>query len=609
MTRNLVFTLLAVCLLAGTALSQPATPAPDPTEPANEVTSLFSDVYTNVTVDTWSAIWDMADVEDVLIQGNPTKRYTNLVFAGIEFTSQPIDASTHTMFHMDIWTPDPTTTPNVFKIKLVDFGADGVYGGGDDSEHELVFDEFTDPPLVTGQWIEFDIPMSDFAGLASSEHLTQLILQADPGPDTVYVDNVYFSGVATVDPEPTEPAPTPTEPANEVVSLFSNAYVDVPVDTWSAIWDIANVEDIQIDGNDTKLYTSFVFAGIEFTSQPLDVSNNTHFHMDYWTPDPTALPAVFKIKLVDFGADGVFGGGDDTEHELVFDATTTPALVSEQWLSFDLPLADFVNMTNRTAVAQLILVSDPGPNTVYLDNIYFYGQDTPPAPVDLTIEPVGSTSIPQGGVLFFDITVTNNTGSTDNINLFTEAVIPNGNTVGPLLNVTGLTMPAFHTFQFSNLGQAIPTFAPQGTYTYRAKVRYNNTTIAVSGFSFDVVPAAAMQSGSNDWSVSGLKQIDEAIAATGSAVEMPDDFAIISAYPNPFNPTATVQLTLPTAANVQVVVHNSLGRTVATLASGSMNAGSHALTFDGSNLASGLYFVRATVADQPLDIQKLMLLK
>ena len=64
-----------------------------------------------MAVDTWSADWDQADVTDVKIAGNDTKKYTNLVFAGIEFTSQPIDADAMTHFHMDIWTPDPTTAP------------------------------------------------------------------------------------------------------------------------------------------------------------------------------------------------------------------------------------------------------------------------------------------------------------------------------------------------------------------------------------------------------------------------------------------------------------------------------------------------------------------
>ncbi|MGC9361422.1 MAG: T9SS type A sorting domain-containing protein, partial [Candidatus Syntrophosphaera sp.] len=155
---------------------------------------------------------------------------------------------------------------------------------------------------------------------------------------------------------------------------FSNAYTNVTVDTWSAPWDMADVTDIQIEGNDTKLYSNLVYAGIEFTSQPIDATDMTHFHVDIWTADPTAPPAVFKIKLVDFGADGAYAGGDDVEHELIFDANTTPALVSEEWVSFDIPLVDFINLVTQEHMAQLIISSDP--NTVYVDNVYFHSGST-----------------------------------------------------------------------------------------------------------------------------------------------------------------------------------------------------------------------------------------
>ena len=104
-------------------------------------------------------------------------------------------------------------------------------------------------------------------------------------------------------------------------------------------------------------------------SAPVDASEMTHFHMDLWTPDATADPAAFKVKLVDFGADGAYDGGDDVEHELTFTAATTPALETGTWVSLDIPLSDFTGLTTRGAIAQLIISGDP--NTVYVDNIYF----------------------------------------------------------------------------------------------------------------------------------------------------------------------------------------------------------------------------------------------
>jgi hypothetical protein len=345
--------------------------APVPTVPAENVISLFSNAYTNVPVDTWATGWlfSTAVLQELQIDGDDVKLYTNLNFNGIEFASQTIDATQMTHFHIDIWTPDPTAPPAAFKVLLVDFGADGVFGGGDDVSHELTFTANTNPALATRQWVQLDIPLSAFTGLTTRKNLAQLVISGDP--NTVFVDNVYFYSSGGITPTvPTTPAPTPTFPASDVISLFSNAYTNVPVDTWSAVWDQADVADVQIAGNDTKLYTNLVFAGIEFISQTVDATTMTHFYMDIWTPDPTALPAVFRIKLVDFGADGAFGGGDDTEHELTFNANSTPALQTGNWIRFDIPLTNFTGLTTKGHLAQLIISGDP--NTVYIDNILFH---------------------------------------------------------------------------------------------------------------------------------------------------------------------------------------------------------------------------------------------
>ncbi len=345
--------------------------APVPTIPAADVISLFSNAYTNVPVDTWATGWlySTAVLQEVQIEGDDVKLYTNLNFNGIEFTSQTINATSMTRFHMDIYTPDPTAPPAAFKVLLVDFGANGVFDGGDDVSHEVTFTANTNPKLATKQWVQLDVPLSMFTGLTTKGHLGQLVISGDL--KTVFVDNVYFhrsgGGTPTV---PTTPAPTPTFPAANVVSLFSNAYTNVTVNTWSASWDNADVADTKISGNDVKLYTNLVFAGIEFTSPTIDATTMTHFYMDIWTPDPTALPAAFKIKLVDFGANGAFGGGDDVEHELTFNAASTPALTTGNWVSFDIPLSNFTGLTTKGHLAQLIIVGDP--NTVYVDNILFH---------------------------------------------------------------------------------------------------------------------------------------------------------------------------------------------------------------------------------------------
>jgi hypothetical protein len=348
------------------AATNPTTSAPTPTPLAANVISLFSNAYTNVPVDTWSASWDQADLANFVIGTNDTTRkYTNLIFAGVEFTSKPIDASTMTHFHVDIWSPNATT----FKIKLVDFGANGAFGGGDDSEHEVAYTTTTNPAVATNKWVGFDIPLSNFTGLKAKAKLAQLIISSSTA--TVFVDNVYFYKAAVVAANPTASAPTPTQQAANVISLFSNAYTNVPVDTWSASWDQADVSNFVIGTNDsTRKYTNLVFAGVEFTSKLVNAKDMTHFRMDIWSPDATN----FKIKLVDFGANNAFGGGDDSEHELAYTATSTPAITTGGWISFNIPLSSFTGLKAKSSLAQLIISSSAA--TVFVDNVYFYKSST-----------------------------------------------------------------------------------------------------------------------------------------------------------------------------------------------------------------------------------------
>ena len=347
------------------AVAPPTAAAPVPTRAAADVVSLFSGTYTNRPVDTWSASWAQADVADVTVAGNAAKKYTNLVFAGIEATTQPIDASQMTHLHVDLWTNDATA----FRVKLVDFGANGAFGGGDDTEHEITLTAGTTPSIATGTWNSLDIPLSMFTGLTARAHVAQLIISgASP---TIYIDNLYFFRTVVAPPAaPATAAPTPAHAAADVISLFSNAYTNRAVDTWSASWDQADVADTTIAGNATKKYSNLVFAGIEFTAAPVDATTMTHFRIDLWTPDATAAPAAFKVKLVDFGANGVFGGGDDREHELTFTAATTPALATGSWVTLDIPLASFTGLTTRGHVAQLILAGDL--RTLYVDNVLFH---------------------------------------------------------------------------------------------------------------------------------------------------------------------------------------------------------------------------------------------
>jgi hypothetical protein len=175
----------------------PTTAAPEPTNNSADVVSLFSDIYENSPVDTWSPSWDQADVADVNVAGNAAKQYSNLGYSIIEFSSEMIDASNMTHLHLDVWKENPDTA---FKIKLVDFGANGVWEGtnSDNVEAELSFNSAGKPSIEGNQWVGLDIPLSDFTGLTSRESLAQLIISGGGAGDTVWLDNIYLYNSAVI---------------------------------------------------------------------------------------------------------------------------------------------------------------------------------------------------------------------------------------------------------------------------------------------------------------------------------------------------------------------------------------------------------------------------
>lgn len=161
----------------------------------------------------------------------------------------------------------------------------------------------------------------------------------------------------------------PTYAATDVISMYTNVYDNVPIDTWNTRWQYSTAEEtyLKVQDQDVIRYRNLNFAGIEFASQQIDATQMTHFSLDIWTPDPTGGSNEFKVLLVDFGPNGQYGGGDDSSHELTFKA---PTLKTGQWVTLDIPLSQFTGMTNRSHMAQLV-ISGTLP-TVYMTNVYFH---------------------------------------------------------------------------------------------------------------------------------------------------------------------------------------------------------------------------------------------
>ena len=71
--------------------------------------------------------------------------------------------------------------------------------------------------------------------------------------------------------------------------------------------------------------------------------------------------------------------------------------------------------------------------------------------------------------------------------------------------------------------------------------------------------------------------------------QLPNGYALDQNYPNPFNPTTNINYSLQNAGHVTLKVYDMTGREIATLINGRMNAGAHTVTFNASNLSSGVY--------------------
>lgn len=175
--------------------------------------------------------------------------------------------------------------------------------------------------------------------------------------------------VTAYDP-PATAAPTPDHPASDVISLFSDAYDDVPVDSWRTSWSFAEYSEFPVQGNDTKLYAAFEFVGIEFRNPTVDASEMQFLHLDVYTP----VGSEFGIELVSFpGVDGF------VSQKLTLDSSTTPAFRPGEWSSLEIPLdslqwpAEF----DWSRIGQIVLSGNA--SLVLLDNLYFR-RATPPDP-------------------------------------------------------------------------------------------------------------------------------------------------------------------------------------------------------------------------------------
>ena len=198
---------------------------------------------------------------------------------------------------------------------------------------------------------------------------TYVITQATalPGSATVAVTssnssvtNTYTINFVLTGPSTNAPTP-PNRATSDVISLFSDAYTNIPVTEWSTPWDDSNFQDIVLSGNNIKKINFGNFLGVQLANY-VDATSMTHFHMDYYIEAGVNLVGkVLNPKWSNHAAQA----GETSALLLTHLPTTTGS-----WVSIDVPLTSFGGAQSREALYQFLITSNLG--SVYVDNIYLH---------------------------------------------------------------------------------------------------------------------------------------------------------------------------------------------------------------------------------------------
>jgi len=152
-----------------------------------------------------------------------------------------------------------------------------------------------------------------------------------------------------------------------------------------------------------------------------------------------------------------------------------------------------------------------------------------------------------------------------------------------------------------------PAAPPELTLNFNNQNGYLSITAGTETGDFDVIVEATDE---EDLSVSDTLAVtvETSVGIDELTGELPEDFALKQNFPNPFNPSTTIQYGLPTTAEVNLTVYDLLGRKVAVLVDKQQSAGFHSVNFDAGRLSSGMYLYRIE-AGEFTQTKKLMLVK
>lgn len=163
-----------------------AAPTP-PSRNPSDVVSIFSDAYTNVQVDNYNGFFQFATTLGGLttIAGENIISYTRLNFVSINmFNSPDVNVSAMTHLHLDINVRENLDPGDFIRVQLIN------NNGPTETTGSINLGNYK--PLVTEEWVSYDIPLSDFAGLGGTDDVDLIFFISDGTISDIFVDNIYF---------------------------------------------------------------------------------------------------------------------------------------------------------------------------------------------------------------------------------------------------------------------------------------------------------------------------------------------------------------------------------------------------------------------------------
>ena len=197
---------------------------------------------------------------------------------------------------------------------------------------------------------------------------------------------------------------------------------------------------------------------------------------------------------------------------------------------------------------------------------------------------------PEGGDIIYDGWVFNFSGQSHQSDIWTYLFVPSGQQYGPLELHENIRIP-LDSLGRKQRTENIPGAAPEGDYVFVAYVGdYPGSIIDSSYFYF-----------SKDSLLVG-------VGSDGTGGGLPLSCVLSQNYPNPFNLSTTIYYQLPANGYVKLEVYNLLGQKVAILADESQQDGYRSVTWEASEVSSGLYFYKLTAGDFT-ETKRMMLVK